>query len=159
MINNIAKFLLICGGLIATEAAVACSCAGRPLPEVYADSEDVYVAEVISVRRVTQNPRHNEQATYEIEVRPLMLLKGRAPESMKLNYTTTYHDERLVLAATDDELVEYSVTSCDSAYDVGTTFLFLLKRQEPIASVGMCSQRAHANPQPATIRAIKELLP
>ncbi len=159
MINNIARILLLCGGLFATHAAVACSCAGRPLPEVYADSDDVYVAEVISVRRVTQNPRHNEQATYEIEVSPLMLLKGRAPESMKLTYTTTYHDKRLVLAATDDELVEYSVTSCDSSYGVGTTFLFLLKRQVPIASVGMCSERARADPQPTHIRAIKELLP
>jgi hypothetical protein len=159
MINNIAKILLISIGLMATQESVACSCAGRPFLEVYADSDDAYVAEVTSVRRVTPNPRHNDQATYEIEVRPLMLLKGRAPESLRLNYTTTYHDKSLVLGATENELVGYSMTSCDSSYSVGTTFLFLLRRREPIASVGMCSERALASPQPAQIRAIRELLP
>jgi hypothetical protein len=159
MINSIARFLLVCASFGAAQVAAACSCSGRPLPELVSDSDDIYVAEVTSVRRVTQQPRHNEQATYEIEVKPLIVFKGQAPESMKLTYTTTYHDKALVLVAAEDESVEHVVTSCDRSYDMGSTFLLLLKRQEPITSVGACTQRAIESPRPALIRAVRELLP
>jgi hypothetical protein len=159
MIDKVARILLIIALLVATQEAVACSCMRRPLSELYSDSDDIYVGEVTSVRLVTKSPKHNEQATYEVELRPLLLLKGRAPESMKLTYSTTYHDPSVLLAAADDELVEYKITSCDAGYSVGTTFLFLLKRQEPLASIGMCTQRAFERPQPALIRAVRELMP
>jgi hypothetical protein len=159
MINSFAKFLLICASFGAAQLAAACSCSDRPLPELVSDSDDIYVAEVTSVRRVTPQPQHNQRVTYEIEVEPLVAFKGQAPEFMKLTYTTTYHDESLVLVAAEDEIVEYMVTSCDRSYGVGDTFLFFLKRLEPITSVGACTQRVIDSPKPPLVRAVRELLP
>ncbi len=156
---NFGKFLLICASLGAAQVAAACSCLTRSLPEMVSDSDDIYVAEVASVRRVTRNPQHNERATYEIEVKPLVMFKGQAPESMRLTYTTTYHDESRELLASVDEETEYVINSCDRSYGVGNTFLFFLKRKAPITSVGACSQRAIDSPKPALVRAVRELLP
>ncbi len=159
MLNIIARILVLVAGLLFTQIVAACTCARTPLPELFGDSDDVYVAEVVSVRRLTQEPVHNQPAAYEVEVRPLMTLKGRAPESMKLTYTATYHDKSLPLGAAPVRSDMLPMMACETSHNVGTTILFLLKRQVPLTSLGSCSQRAVDNPKPDDIKAIRELLP
>jgi hypothetical protein len=156
MLNTTARTVLTIASLVASQVGNACSCAPRDVPALYRDSGLVYLAEVSSVRLVTRIPRHNARATYEIELRPLRLFKGRDPGMQKARYASTYHDMSPKLPRFEDEqsdfvlLDEIVVSSCDEKYQVGEVFLILKKQKEPLGTVGYCSR--------GFVRATEELL-
>lgn len=126
----------------AASTALACSCLAVPASEVYAQSDFVFVARVVGVRLVTQNPVRNSPAEYEVTFQPVRRIKGGDPGRRTARFKHTFEG----MAAADirppsDEKPEIALSSCDIRYPLDEIYIVFLKRNEPLGTIGMCSSR------------------
>jgi hypothetical protein len=130
----------------ASSAALACSCLAVPVGEVYAQSDFVYVARVVAVRRITANPVRNSPAEYEVTFEAIRRIKGGDPGRRTARFRHTF--EGLTAAdlrarseggyVGEEELV---MSSCDMRYELDELYLVLLEKNAPLGTIGLCSSR------------------
>src|SRR5262245_4045842 len=74
------------------------SCSGSiiganiPVVKAVADARIVYIGEVIGLRLLGRQPRHNTYARYEVAFRSITTLKGRSPATQKGTYQGVYRE-------------------------------------------------------------------
>src|SRR6185503_12373417 len=156
MKNNLAVVLLVLFGAL-SQVANACSCPFPEFDDVYRDSDVVYVAEVITVRVVADNPRHNSPATYEVALRPVRIFKGRNPGIQRARFVSTYHDRSSFFPFSDiTEGIEVT-DSCDMGFRIGELVLVFKKDRERLGNVDPCSTSVVQDPSRELVSLVEEL--
>jgi hypothetical protein len=154
MITCIARVLALVACLCGTQAAYACSYVAPSLKTTFGNSDEVFVAKVLSIRLVktvlvnipwplepgTMGTYEAAMGTYEAAVRVTKAYKGKSVRSATLVYSRAIN------------LVE----SCAMDIHVGDELLVLRKRGEQV-DVYLGSGRLIPNPTPEYLRALKKL--
>jgi hypothetical protein len=126
----------------AASTALACSCLAVPARETYAQSDFVFVARVVAVRLVTQNPVRNSPAEYEVTFQAIRRIKGGDPGRRTARFRHTFEGMTSAdIGPPSDQKQEFTVSSCDIRYPLDELYLVFLKRNEPLGTIGMCSSR------------------
>ena len=135
------SILLIAIWIAIPSAARACSCNLQDLDQVYHNSTDVFIAEVIAVRRVTERPVLSEHADYVATFRVVHVYKGEPEDEFELPFQSRYWERDPRTAVEDQELVV--VAGCGETLALDEMRIFLLNGDEPFET-HWCSSRVHA---------------
>ena len=155
MRQTFAVFLVFLGAW--SQTALACSCRGPTLEEQYRDSDVVYLAEVISVRLVTEKPLHNAPATYEIALRQMRIFKGRDPGIQTTRYTSTYHDRSSLFPFSDVTTSVEVTNSCDTGFRLGELAVVFKKYRTPLRNANPCSAEIVQGPSRDFVGMVEKL--
>ncbi len=117
--------------------ANACTCRREALESVYQNSSQVFVAEVVRVRKSKLKPRLEETAVYEAVLKPKRMIKGRRFRVMKIKY------EVPVAPRSVDGEEMLIVGGCYMEYSVGREFVVLTNPGNSLDWQDWCSSRIH----------------
>ncbi len=131
--------LLLAIWIAVPNASWACSCRLEPLDEVFHDSTDVFIAEVIAVRRETDRPVLNEFADYVATFRVTHVYKGDPEAEFELPFRGRYSE----IDPRGSDVDEIVVGGCEAGFALDEMRIFLLKGDEPLEA-HWCSSRIHA---------------
>ena len=130
--------LLLAVWIALPSASWACSCRLEPLDEVFYDSTDVFIAEIIAVRRVTERPVLFEFADYVATFRVTHVYKGAPQAEFEMTFRRRYSE--VDPRGSDPE--EIVVGGCEAGFALDEMRIFLLDGDEPVEA-HWCSSRVH----------------
>ena len=111
----------------------------EPLDQVFHDSTDVFIAEVIAVRRVTDRPVLNEVADYVATFRVTHVYKGNPEAEFELSFRGRYSE----VDPRGSDVQEIIVGGCEAGFALDEMRIFLLNGDERVEA-HWCSSRIHA---------------
>jgi hypothetical protein len=119
--------------------ADACTCGREPLEVVYEKSAQVFIAEVVKVKKSKTKPRHEETEVYEAVLKPTRMLKGRNPGSIRIKYEVAYAPKTI------DGEETIIAGGCYSDYAIGREYVILTNPGESLDWQDWCSSRIHTS--------------
>jgi hypothetical protein len=142
-------FALFISAVASWTDAAACSCLRPVLADLYKDSTHVILGEVVKVELVTQNPVHNQDATYVATVKAAETYKGASDVEVRITYKARYLEPGKALPPlpttvdeeTGEELEIIQVGGCEGGLAVGARLFVFEKQGEPLHYGGWCTQR------------------
>ncbi len=119
--------------------SLACPCRLEPLDDIYHDSTDVFIAEVVAVRRVTDRPVLNEFADYVATFAVTHVYKGDPDSRFELPFRGRYAE----VDPREPDFEEIIVGDCEARFALDEMRIFLLDGDEPVEA-RWCSSRIHS---------------
>lgn len=104
---------------------------------VYRKSAQVFVAEVVKVRKLRSKSKHKDAAIYKAVLKPTRMFKGRSPGSITIKY------ELPQASSSIDGEETIIVGGCHSNYSIGGEYVILTNPGESLDWQDWCSNRIH----------------